>query len=100
MAISGINPNIGDINSLNSVKPENKTAKSENYTGPSFNSSLLEVAKSARMQIASGNQSASLNLNNNKEEGVDELFSFVKAEEELADEYIQKLNKLLKELKK
>jgi len=100
MAISGINPNIGDISSLNSIKPENKTAKAESYSGTSFNSSFLEVAKSARMQVASGNHAASLNLNNNKEEGLEELFSYVKAEDELAEDYLKKLNKLLKDLKK
>ncbi len=99
MTISGINPNIGEISILN-IKPENKAAKAENYTGQSFNASFLEVARSARMQTASGNNAASLNLNNSKEEGLEELFSFVKAEDELAEDYLKKLNKLLNDLKK
>jgi hypothetical protein len=93
MNINGITPNFNEP--LN-VKPK---ADTNNYTGPSFAASIKELAQSAQIQVAGGNNASLLNLNRHKEEKTEELFSFTKAEEEQAEHYIASIDKLLNKMK-
>ena|SRR3989344_941101 len=93
MNIFGINPNSAEIGNV-SHKPATST---NNHAGPSFAESFRDIARSANIQIAGGNNAASLQLTRRKEESLEELFSYTKAEEELAENYLAKIKKLLKE---
>jgi len=87
-------------NEISNVKSSNKsTANLNNYTGPSFGESMREIARSANMQIANGHTASLLQFSKQKEE-FDEPFSFLKAEEEIAEEYVGRIRKLLGKLNK
>ena len=99
MNIWGVLPNIGEISGAKS--PNKATGNNmANYKGPSFAESMKDIARSANMQISNGSTAGSLQFNRKKEELVDEPFSFTEAEKEMAEEYVDRINKLLKELKK
>jgi hypothetical protein len=93
----GINPNISEIFTN---RPAEKTSTgTNNYNGASFVESLKELTAGQLPQVAADSNAASLNLKRQKED-FDKLFSFTQAEEEIAQEYITHINKLLNQLKK
>ena len=93
MSISGVSPNIGE---MLTVRPADRSAaKSNDYQGPSFAESLKGVAQSANIQVADGSAAAALNLRRGKEEKLEKLFSFSESEEELIDESLARIEKLL-----
>jgi hypothetical protein len=97
MNIWGILPNQAEIAGVRSANKS--TTNLNNYAGPSFSESIKELAQSANMQIANGATAGELQFARQKE-GFDEPFSFKEAEEELAEEYIARIQKLLKDLNK
>jgi len=97
MNINGFNPNIGEIFS---AKPAVKPVADQNYTGPSFAQNFKSVAQAANVQVAAGNDAASLLLNNRRGEALEELFSFTGAEEESLNDSLDRIKKLLNGLKK
>lgn len=98
MNIWGVMPNFSDA--MNVKSADKSTNSPTNYKGPSFAESMRGVAQSANLQVADGNSSAMLNLNRSKEEKLEKLFSFTETEEEILDESLAKIKKLLKDLKK
>ena len=91
-------PNFSDAMSVKST--DKSTNSLSNYKGPSFAESMRGVAQSANLQVANGNSAASLNLNRQKEESIEKLFSFTDTEEEILDESLARIKKLLKKLAK
>jgi hypothetical protein len=98
MNISGILPNLGEV--MNVKSADKSVNNLDNYHGPSFVESFRSVVQSANLQVADGNASAMLNLNRSKEEKLEKLFSFTESEEEILDESLVRIKKLLSELKK
>lgn len=97
MNIFGAIPNYTEVSN---VKSTNKsTTNGNNYTGPSFGESIREIAKSAKMEVVNGSAASSLQLTRQKE-GFDKPFDFKKAEEELAEDYVGKLQKMMEKMKK
>ena len=92
-----INPNIGEI--FNSRPADKPLSGTNNYSGPSFAENLKKLATGGLPEVNPENNAASLDLKRQKEE-FDKLFSFTDAEEEIAQEYIAHINKLLNQLKK
>lgn len=93
-----INPNIGEI--FTSRPTEKPSASStNNYGGASFAESLKKLADGGLAEVSAENNAAALNLKRQKEE-FDKLFSFTQAEEEIAQEYVAHIKKLLNQLKK
>ncbi len=92
-----INPNIGQVS--NNRPAEKPSSSSNNYTGPAFSENLKKLATGGLPEVNPENNAASLDLKRQKEE-FDKLFSFTDAEEELAQEYIAQINKLLNQFKK
>ena len=99
MNVHGVLPNPGEIANVKSAN-RSTTSVNHNYIGPNFGESLREIAKSAKMTIANGSTAASLQMARQKEESLEELFSFSEAEKEQADEYMFRIQKLLNQLKK
>ena len=98
MNILSIIPNMGEGMKIRSA--DKSVNNLDNYQGPSFAESFRTVAQSANLQVADGNASAMLNLNRSKEEKLEKLFSFTESEEEILDESLARIKKLLGELKK
>lgn len=96
MNILGIVPNSGE---LSNVKPGSKQNSGLlDYKGPSFAENMHEVARSANIQVASGNMAASLAFTRQKED-FNEPFSFVEAEEDLYRECMEKIQELMDRLR-
>lgn len=95
---------ITPIANFTEIFSQNQSGKSQstqtNCNGQSFSSKYLDVSKLANMQIAGQNNAAYLSLSRQKEESVDDLFSFSNTEDEQAEEYIDKINKLLQDFHK
>lgn len=98
MNIWGVMPNVGEV--INVKSADKSTNNLSNYKGPSFIESMRSVAQSANLQVADGSSSAMLNFNRSKEEKLEKLFSFTETEEEILDESLSRIKKLLKDLKK
>jgi hypothetical protein len=99
MNIWSVNPNI--VSDAAAVKPANRsTLSSQTQNGPSFAANLSQLAKSANIQVADGNSAALLNLNKQKEEKLEKLFSFSEAEEEQIEHCVDRITQLLNDLKK
>ncbi len=99
MSVWGVMPNI-NANEAASVKSAHKSVSStQNNSGPSFTESISNVARSANMQIAHGNDAASLHFTRKKEECFDEPFSFLEAEEEMLEDSVDRITQLLNDLK-
>ncbi|MCU0641620.1 MAG: hypothetical protein MUC35_05975 [Candidatus Margulisbacteria bacterium] len=97
MNIGNVNPNI--INDAAAIKPANKqSSSSQAQNGPSFAANLSQLAKSANLQIADGNSAALLNLNKQKEEKLEKLFSFSEEEEKALESSIDRIRQLLNDL--
>ena len=97
MNIEGINPN-ANIEAFN-VKSAAKSTADINTNGPSFAQSISEVARQADLQVAQGATAANLQFTL-KKESFDPLFSFQEAEKEFLQEQIERINKLINDLKK
>jgi hypothetical protein len=69
-----------------------------NSSGISFAESIREVARSANMSVTSGSMAAGLNFKTQKEENLSRPFSFLEAEEEIIENSLAKIHKLLQEL--
>jgi hypothetical protein len=95
MNIYGINPNANI-----EAKPAIKPAANVNYTGPSFAQSISEVARSANIQVAEGATNSALQFNRHKEELQEKPYNFKEEEEELLEEYLARVQKMLKDLQK
>ena len=98
MHISGAMPNISDMMGVRST--DRSTNATTDYKGPSFAESFRGVAQSANIQVADGNSAAAMNLQHNREEKLEKLFSFTEAEEEAMDESLARIKKMLAALKK
>ncbi|MDD5382123.1 MAG: hypothetical protein PHH60_00485 [Candidatus Margulisbacteria bacterium] len=98
MNIWGVMPNLN--NDVSGVKSSSKATTNANYNGPSFAESISDIARSANMQVAGGNNSNALQFNRRKEELVEEPFDFEEAEEEILDQHLARIRKMLKDLKK
>ncbi|MBU0672805.1 MAG: hypothetical protein KJ732_07255 [Candidatus Margulisbacteria bacterium] len=96
MNIWGVMPN---NNEAINVKSANKSTTNINYKGPSFAQSISEVARSVNIQVAQGATASELQFTRQKE-GLDKPFKFEDAEEEMLDDYIGRIKKMLGELKK
>ncbi|MGB9612739.1 MAG: hypothetical protein ACPL4K_00965, partial [Candidatus Margulisiibacteriota bacterium] len=78
---------IANFNEIANVRSTNKSASDQvSDHGLSFVQSFRSVVQSANLQVADGGSSAMLNLNRNKEEKLEKLFSFTETEEEIIDE--------------
>lgn len=101
MSIWGIMPNM-NVSEAANVKSTHKSVSNglHNYNGPSFSESMSSVARSANMQIAHGSDAAALQLSRRKEETDEKLFSFLETEEEILEDSIGRIAKLLKDLQK
>lgn len=97
MNIFGVMPNI--VKDLK-VQSAQRSDNSNINTGPSFTESFMSVAQAANIQVANGNGSSALNLNRQKEDQLEKLFSFSETEEEILDESLAKIKKMLGNLKK
>ncbi|MFH1684201.1 MAG: hypothetical protein ABIA67_04895 [Candidatus Margulisiibacteriota bacterium] len=97
MNIWGVMPNIN--NEAINVKSANKSTTNINYKGPSFAQSISEIARSANIQIAQGATASELSFNRQKEE-TGKPFKFDEAEEEMLDDYIGRIKKMMDELRK
>lgn len=95
MNINGLSAGFNELKSTD--KPRLNQA---DYSGPNFSASLRSVAQSANLKVADGNSAASLNFRRQKEETLDELFSFSRAADEIVESYLWRIKKLLGELKK
>ncbi|MBN2058433.1 MAG: hypothetical protein JW782_06540 [Candidatus Saganbacteria bacterium] len=84
---------------LLNVKPAARSAADINYNGPSFAQSLGEIARSANIQVAQGATASELQFLRQKE-GFDKPFDFEDAEEEMLDNYISRIKKMVEEMKK
>jgi glutaredoxin 2 len=98
MNIYSVNPNISS--EALSVKSTAKAPTDANYTGPSFAQSISEVARSANLQVAEGATNSALQFNRRKEEAADKPFDREQAEEEILEQYLTRIQKMLKELQK
>jgi len=96
MNISGINP---ANNELANIKSNNQQNSLTNNQGQNFMASLDEVRRSANLEISNGNAAGSLSFYRRKEEHV-EPFSFQDLEEELIDDHIARIQKMIKDLQK
>lgn len=89
------NPNTDAVN----VKSASKSTTNINYKGPSFAQSMGEIAKSAQIQVAHGATASELEFK--KEKGVlEKPFDFEDAEEDLIDDYISRIKRMMEDLKK
>ncbi len=98
MNIWGVNPNINS--EAIGVKPAAKSPSNANYVGPSFAQSISEVARSANIQVAEGATNSALQFNRRKEEPAEKPFDFENAEEEVLEQYLSRIQKMLKDLQK
>ena len=94
----------GIIGAQQTFQVNNKAAKaskstSNNFSEVSFKNALVDVARSANMTVASGATTSQLNLTRQKEE-YDKPFNFEDAEEELIEDYMGRIQKMMDELKK
>jgi len=96
-SIWGILPGLTN-NDVSGVKSSNKTNdSSNNYKGPNFVESLRDIAKAANIEVAKGYNAANLSLTRQKEMQ-DEPFNFEEAGEELLEDYITRIKKMLKDM--
>jgi hypothetical protein len=96
MSIYGINPNNSESQNIKSaVKNSNA-----NYSGPSFAQSISEVARSANLTVAEGATNSALQFNRRKETLIDEPYNFEQEEEEILEEYLKRIQKMMKDLQK
>lgn len=93
-SLGGILPGFNN-NDIAGVKSSNKiNASSNDSKGPNFAESLRDIARAARVEVAKGNNAAYLSLTRQKEE-FDEPFDFEEAGEELLEDYITRIKKML-----
>ena len=94
--------NIGAIsanyNEIPNIKPAPRSTGGANLgSAGTFGESLRDVARAVNMQVASGNNSATLQFNRQGKE-VDTFFSFSDAVENQVEDYVGRINRLLGEL--
>ena len=98
-SIWGILPGLNN-NDVAGIKSTNKTnASSNDYKGPNFAESLRDIAKAANVEVAKGYNAANLSLTRQKEMQ-DKPFDFEEAGEELLEDYITRIKKMLKDMGK
>jgi hypothetical protein len=95
MNIWGITPNT-QIENKGTNRSVTTGAES---SGAAFSQSMGEVVRAAQIEVAGGASSAGLDFWRCKEEK-ESKFSFSNAEEELMEEYLIRIRKLLKQLQK
>jgi hypothetical protein len=95
MNIQGVTPNFNN----EPVNQKSVQKSTTNPAGPSFSQNFADVARQANVTIANGSTANQAQLSRQKED-FDPLFSFCDAEEELLEESMAKITKLLDELKK
>jgi hypothetical protein len=82
-------------------RPEIKPVKNDKpVVEGAFRSAMFEAARSANIQVATGNQAGLAQFKPQREEQLEELFSFTEAEEELRDESLARIKHLLDSLQK
>lgn len=94
MDISSVLPGYNSKEVAPSSKP--KVSTFADYRGPSF---METVARSAQIEITEGAGAALLQLKKDTEELYDEPFDFKAATEEMLDNYVVRIKKMLNELK-
>jgi len=97
MNIWGIMPNTSA--EVTQVKSANKSTTTVNQNGFSFSESLGQIARSANMQIAHGATASELQFMR-KKEGFDKPFNPEDVEEEMLENYMTRIKKMMDELQK
>ena len=97
MNIYGAMPNINS-DAMN-VKSANKSVNNVNHNGPSFAQSMGDIARSANITVAHGATASELQFKRQKEE-FDKPFNFEDVEEEILENYMTRIKKMMDELQK
>jgi len=87
---------INNNEALNVKSTQKSTINQNNYNGLSFSESLMEIGKAANMQVSSRASAAALDMTRQKEEEI-KPYNFLEEEEEMLDERIGKIEKMMQD---
>ena len=82
---------------LNVKSTQKSTTNQNNYHGPSFSESFKELGKAVNLEVSSRASAAALDMTRQKEEEI-KPYNFLEEEEEMLDERIGKIEKMMQDL--